>query len=173
VAAPQRVPSPAARRGLRMPSRRPTAAITLAVGLAVIGAGALGLTLTRHSTPALRPVAVGVSALPTPTGPVVALPTPTEPIVAAPQPAQPGQAARPVTLDIPEIGVKTQLISLGLAKDGSMQVPSSIHVAGWFTGSPRPGSVGSSVIVGHVDGRQGSGVFWRLPTLRSGDPVFV
>jgi sortase (surface protein transpeptidase) len=146
-----------------VPSRRPTAAITLAVGLAVIAAGATGLTLTRHSTPALRPVAVGVSALP----------TPTQPIVAAPQPSQPGQVARPVLLEIPEISVKTQLITLGLANDGSMQVPSSSQVAGWFTGSPRPGAIGSSVIVGHVDSHQGAGVFWRLPTLRPGNPVFV
>jgi LPXTG-site transpeptidase (sortase) family protein len=146
-----------------MKSRRPTAAVTLAVGLAVIAAGTAGLLLTRHSTPALRPVAAGVAALPAPSGP----------IVAPPQPTQPGSAASPVSLTIPVIGVKTKLITLGLAKGGAMQVPSSSQVAGWYTGSPRPGSVGSAIIVGHIDSRQGAGVFFRLPELRPGNQVYV
>src|SRR5205823_2194530 len=82
------------------------------------------------------PVAAGVAALPAPTGP----------IVAPPQSAA-AQVARPVSLTIPLIGVKTNLITLGLAAGGAMQVPSTSTVAGWFTGSPRPGAVGSSIIV--------------------------
>jgi len=54
-----------------------------------------------------------------------------------------------------------------------MQVPSSTTVAGWYTGSPRPGSIGSSIIVGHIDSTSGPGVFYRLTELRSGDDVFV
>ena len=54
-----------------------------------------------------------------------------------------------------------------------MQVPVSTAVAGWFTGSPRPGAVGSSIIVGHIDSKQRPGVFYRLPELRSGDDIFV
>ena len=144
------------------PNRRP-AAIVLAAGLAVILAGTAGLLLTRHSTPTLRPVAAGVAALPAPTGP----------IVAPPQSAQAVPVASPVSLTIPLIGVKTQLITLGLAADGSMQVPASTSVAGWYTGSPRPGAVGSAVIVGHIDSRHAAGVFYRLAELRRGDSVFV
>ena len=148
-----------------MPLRRP-AAIAFAAGLVVIVGGTAGLLLTRHPTPALRPVAAGVAALPVPTGPIV-----------APPPSAVAQVPRPVSLTIPLIGVKTNLITLGLAPGGSMQVPSSFTVAGWFTGSPRPGAVGSSIIVGHVDGRVGStearGVFFRLNTLKAGDDVFV
>ena len=148
-----------------MPLRRP-AAIAFAAGLVVIVGGTAGLLLTHHSTPALRPVAAGVAALPAPTGP----------IVAPPQSAA-AQVARPVSLTIPLIGVKTNLITLGLAAGGAMQVPSTSTVAGWFTGSPRPGAVGSSIIVGHVDGRVASteaqGVFFRLNTLKVGDDVFV
>jgi LPXTG-site transpeptidase (sortase) family protein len=125
--------------------------------------GTAGLLLTRHSTPALRPVAAGVAALPVPTGP----------IVAPPQSAQPDPVASPVSLTIPLIGVKTSLITLGLASGGEMQVPSSTTVAGWYTGSPRPGAVGSSIIVGHVDSVNGRGVFFRLPKLHSGDGVYV
>jgi sortase (surface protein transpeptidase) len=81
--------------------------------------------------------------------------------------------ARPVTLTIPLIGVRTTLVTLGLAPGGSMQVPSSTAVAGWYTGSPRPGATGPSIIVGHIDSASGPGVFFRLSQLRPGDPVYV
>ena len=145
-----------------MPIRRP-AAIALAAGLVVIVGGTAGLLLTRHPTPAMRPVAAGVAALPAPAGP----------IVAPPQSAQPAPVASPVSLIIPLIGVKTHLVTLGLAQGGAMQVPSTTTVAGWYTGSPRPGSVGSAIIVGHIDSESGRGVFYRLRELRSGDDVFV
>ncbi len=145
-----------------MSFRRP-AAIIFAVGLVVIAAGTAGLLLTRHSTPAMRPVAAGVGALPAPTGP----------IVAAPQSAAPGPVAAPASLTIPLIGVTTKLITLGLTSDGSLQVPATTSVAGWYTGSPRPGAIGSAIIVGHIDSVSGPGVFFRLSELRKGDQVFV
>ena len=145
-----------------MPTRRP-AAVIMAAGLAVIAAGTAGLLLTRHSTPALRPVAAGVAALPAPTAR----------IVAPPQSAQPVPVASPVSLTIPLIGVQTQLITLGLATGGALQVPSSTSVAGWYTGSPRPGAVGSAIIVGHIDSLSRAGVFYRLSELRRGDDVYV
>jgi hypothetical protein len=145
-----------------VPLRRP-AAIAFAAGLVVIVGGTAGLLLTRHPTPALRPVAAGVAALPVPTGPIV-----------APPPSAAAKVPSPVSLTIPLIGVKTNLITLGLAAGGSMQVPVSATVAGWFTGSPRPGAVGSSIIVGHINNvQQGPGVFLRLSELKHGDDVFV
>jgi Sortase domain len=146
-----------------MQVRRPAAALALAAGLVVIGGGTAGLLLTRHSTPALRPPAAGVGALPTPTGPIVAVP----------QPAAPDPVARPVSLTIPIIGVQTQLITLGLTTDGALQVPNTATVAGWYTGGPRPGAIGSAIIVGHVDSHSGPGVFYRLPELTAGDKIYV
>jgi LPXTG-site transpeptidase (sortase) family protein len=145
-----------------MSFRRP-AAIIFAAGLVVVAAGTAGLLLTRHSTPAMRPVAAGVGALPAPTGP----------IVAPPQSAAPRPVAAPVSLTIPLIGVTTKLIRLGLASDGSLQVPPTTSVAGWYTGSPRPGAVGSAIIVGHIDSVRAPGVFFRLSELRKGDQVYV
>ena len=142
--------------------RRP-AAIIFAVGLAVVVAGTVGLLLTRHPTLAMRPVAAGVNALP----------APTNPIVAPPQSATPAPVASPVSLTIPLIGVKTNLITLGLQSDGALQVPSTTSVAGWYTGSPRPGAIGSAVIVGHIDSTSGPGVFYRLSELRGGNQVYV
>ena len=54
-----------------------------------------------------------------------------------------------------------------------MQVPSSYSVAGWYTGSPRPGAIGSAIIVGHIDSTSGPGVFFRLSELKAGDKVYV
>jgi LPXTG-site transpeptidase (sortase) family protein len=148
-----------------MPTRRPAAALALAAGLVVIAGGAAGLLLTRHSTPAMRPVAAGVAVLPAPTGP----------IVAPPQSAAPKPVAAPVSLTIPLIGVQTNLMTLGLASNGEMQVPplSMASVAGWYTGSPRPGAIGSAIIVGHIDTTKGPAVFDRLNTLTSGDKIYV
>src|SRR6516165_2913641 len=132
-----------------MPTRRPAAALALAAGLVVIAGGTAGLLLTRHSTPAMRPVGAGVAALPAPTGPIVAPPP-----SAAPKPV-----ASPISLTIPLIGVQTRLITLGLTTTGELQVPSSTSVAGWYTGRPRPGAIGSSIIVGLIDSRREPGVF--------------
>jgi sortase (surface protein transpeptidase) len=146
-----------------MPTRRPAAALALAAGLVVIAGGAAGLLLTRHPTPAMRPVAAGMAALPAPTGP----------IVAPPQSVAPKPAAAPVSLTIPLIGVQTQLITLGLTSAGQLQVPSTTSVAGWYTGSPRPGAIGSAIIVGHIDNHSGPGVFFRLSELTNGDKIYV
>jgi sortase (surface protein transpeptidase) len=83
------------------------------------------------------------------------------------------QAARPTWLSIPSLGIRTKLIRLGVNSDGTLQVPKSTAVAGWYTGSPRPGTVGSAIIAGHVDSRSGPGIFFWLRTLHRGDRVYV
>lgn len=77
------------------------------------------------------------------------------------------------SLEIPAIGVSTPLISLGLKADRTMQVPSNFSQAGWYRYSPVPGDAGPSVIAGHVDGRSGPAVFYRLTDLAPGDRVVV
>jgi hypothetical protein len=52
-------------------------------------------------------------------------------------------------------------------------VPASTSVAGWYTGSPRPGQVGSAIIASHIDSYRGPGVFFRLRLLRPGDRGYV
>ncbi|MGW6598594.1 class F sortase [Streptomyces sp. NPDC055036] len=80
----------------------------------------------------------------------------------------------PVALRIPAIGVDTPVMELGLAPDGSVQVPpiTAHDRAGWYRHSPTPGQVGPSVILGHVTvGRYGDGVFRHLARLRRGDRI--
>jgi sortase (surface protein transpeptidase) len=81
--------------------------------------------------------------------------------------------ARPAALDIPAIGIKTSLVRLGLTRAGTLQVPSSTAVAGWYTGSPRPGAIGAAVIAGHIDSYLGPGVFFRLRDLKPGNLIYI
>ena len=138
---------------------KPAALIAFAIGMTLAGAGAAGLVLARHPVPARWDA-------------VIALPVPTGPIIPARQ-SQAAAVARPVSLIIPSLGVQTSLVSLGLTASGTLAVPTSTAVAGWYTGSPRPGAIGPAVIAGHVDSRYGPGVFFHLAQLRRGDRVYV
>jgi hypothetical protein len=82
----------------------------------------------------------------------------------------------PVSVEIPGIGVSSNLLHLGLNPDGTIQVPSLYarpDEAAWYKYSATPGQIGASVIEGHVDTRQGPAVFFRLGALRPGDHVDV
>jgi len=82
----------------------------------------------------------------------------------------------PVSVEIPAIGVTSNLLHLGLNTDGTIQVPSLVTSAGeaaWYEYSATPGQIGASVIEGHVDSYQGPAVFYRLGALRPGDTIDV
>ncbi len=82
----------------------------------------------------------------------------------------------PVSLQIPALGVSSKLMRLGLARDGTMQVPPLFgqpSEAGWYEYSPTPGQLGPSVIVGHIDTYRGPSVFYQLGAARPGEEVDV
>ncbi|MET8771751.1 class F sortase [Streptomyces sp. NPDC004658] len=86
----------------------------------------------------------------------------------------PAGTPAPVRLLVPAIGVDTPVIRLGLAADGTVEVPpvTAHDRAGWYRYSPVPGRTGPSVLLGHVTvGRYGDGVFRHLARLRRGDRV--
>jgi LPXTG-site transpeptidase (sortase) family protein len=147
---------------VRKPRKRLLPIAALAAGLLAVGAGAVGLISSGHAHASLH--LVGQPS-------IVPVPNQTAEAPGGLSAARP--PALPVELTIPVLGVRAPMVHLGLDHDGSLQVPSSIAVAGWYTGSPRPGAVGSSVIAGHVDSLSGPGVFYRLGTLRPGDRVYV
>ncbi|MDX3752593.1 class F sortase [Streptomyces sp. AK08-02] len=95
----------------------------------------------------------------------------------AAQSAKSGRAvgrSAPVRLSVPAIGVDTPVMRLGLASDGTVQVPpiSDHDQAGWYEHSPTPGQTGPSVILGHVTvGAYGDGVFHGLSRLRRGEKI--
>lgn len=88
-------------------------------------------------------------------------------------PTAESRASRPVRLQIPVIDVDTRLITLGLQPDGTIEVPDTEDVAGWYRHSPIPGSLGPAIIAGHVNSRTEPGVFVRLHELGRGDGVRV
>jgi len=148
---------------LRRSSRRLVAVAALGAGLAAVAVGTAGLAVSTLSPAHAAPLPARPAPIPAPSG-QTALPVSL---------ANGQQAARPVWLSIPSIGIRTRLIHLGVNRDGTLQVPSSTAVTGWYTGSPRPGTVGSAIIAGHVDSRTGPGIFFWLRTLRPGDRVYV
>ncbi|MDQ0788181.1 class F sortase [Streptomyces sp. B3I8] len=88
--------------------------------------------------------------------------------------ARPLARSAPARLRIPRIGVDTPVIRLGLAADGTVEVPpvTAHDRAGWYDKSPTPGRTGPSVLLGHVTvGQYGDGVFRRLSELHRGDHV--
>lgn len=106
-----------------------------------------------------------------------------------PPAAQPGEVPEPLSIYIPRIDARSDLLTLGLDETGAMQVPpvDLPHLAGWYAGADvdrdgdetKPGQRGSAVIVGHVDGRGPNGekgypgIFHRLHELGPGDEVLV
>jgi hypothetical protein len=82
----------------------------------------------------------------------------------------------PVSVAIPAIGVRSDLLHLGRNADGTMQVPNlntQADEAAWYKYSVTPGKIGTAVIEGHVDSYRGPAVFFRLGALRPGDHIDV
>jgi Sortase domain len=87
------------------------------------------------------------------------------------------EAPLPVGISIPAIGVDSEMIRLGLAPDGTLQVPQpgpDYDKAAWYDGSPRPGETGPAVIEGHIDSaKNGPSVFFDLGALKAQDQITV
>jgi sortase (surface protein transpeptidase) len=149
-------------RRLRPVSRR-SAVTVLLCGLLAIGIGACGVAIASHS---------GRAAV-LPTGKPKFIPVPRGDRAPVPTPSDGEEVARPASLIIPSIGVKTRLIRLGVMSSGALQVPASTAVAGWYTFSPRPGGIGSSIIAGHIDSYLGPGIFFRLRQMKPGERIYV
>ena len=81
----------------------------------------------------------------------------------------------PIGLEIPAIDVRSKVIPVGVDQDRQVEIPEDISQVGWYRFGATPGTgVGSSVIVGHRDGRNfGIGAFYSLESLEVGDPIVV
>lgn len=137
---------------------RPGRALATAV-LAVLLAGCGGGQGDGDTAPG-RPAATKTTAAP--------------PAQAPAKSVRPLARSVPVGLRIPSIGVDTPVMGLGLAADGTVQVPpvTDDDRAGWYRHSPTPGQVGPSVLLGHVTvGRYGDGVFRNLARLHRGERI--
>lgn len=102
-------------------------------------------------------------------------PSAARPLPSIPPSADHLRASPPVRIEIPRIGVRAAVMSLGLNADHTLEVPplSRAQDAGWYRLGAAPGAVGAAVIAGHVDTTRGPAVFFRLGALRAGDVVRV
>lgn len=166
--------------------------VLVAAGLLLLGLASLK---ALHSSPPPQVAVASPTGAATggvrvdPDGPVVGQhsipvsPNPATPSSPAPRPSTPGRSTQrgevagpdPVNIEIPQIGVRTRVIRLGLAADGTVQVPPFDHAdqVGWYAQSPVPGDTGPSVLIGHIDSPNGPAVFYRLATLNTGDQVRI
>jgi hypothetical protein len=119
---------------------------------AALGALLVGVTL------AVSGCATESAAAPAPT--FASLDAPATPAPAGEQPAVLAPS-RPVRVQIPSIGVDSELVDLGLQDDGTLEVPST------------PGERGPAVIAGHVDWAGSPGVFADLRDVAVGDQISV
>jgi len=163
--------------------RRSIIAVVASLALAVVGAAVLLLAVHATGGPPQPPedasasqssASPGLDPAGAPSGGLPASPSP------AADPAKGVDlgpiltASPPVAIDIPSLGVRTRnFVRLGLASDGSLEVPTDFSSVGWYSAGPSPGQLGPAILAGHVDGHNGPAIFYRLGALRPGGRVNV
>ncbi|GIL37578.1 hypothetical protein PDTK01_36530 [Phycicoccus sp. DTK01] len=150
---------------------------TVATVLLLAGFGLLGKTVADQRSAPEPPL---TATAPTPDASPPA-PPPTSRSTGPSAPASPNppglSRSRATHVRIPSVKIDSVVNETGLAGDGTIQVP--VHgphydEAAWFTGSPAPGQVGPSVVLGHVDSvSTGPSVFFELGAVKKGDDVEV
>ena len=77
-------------------------------------------------------------------------------------------------LKIPSINVDAPILSVGLTRDGAMDVPKGPAEVAWYNLGPRPGEPGNAVIDGHSGWKNNMpAVFDNLYKLQKGDKIYV
>ncbi|MFE6825662.1 class F sortase [Streptomyces sp. NPDC057690] len=86
-----------------------------------------------------------------------------------------GRPPAPAEVTVPSLGITGSLMELGLATDGTVEVPPADRgmTAGWYTGGAVPGEPGAAVIIGHNDTRFGKAVFHDLNKISEGADITV
>lgn len=164
--------------------RRGSLVSSAAVGLLLLAGCAAGTALPADGgTGSAASASASASASPASAAAAPPAAAATKPPAAAPAPATAKKklpavlrASAPVSLNIPAIGVRSELLSLGLRENKSLEVPPDGPgaPASWYNGSPTPGERGPAVLLGHVNAVGGGpGVFANLRSLKPGAPVTV
>ncbi|MET7748346.1 class F sortase [Micromonospora sp. NPDC005367] len=138
---------------------------TVAV-VSLLGVTGVGLVTAGLTAPPPRPPAPDVAAPAAPAVPAASRP---------PRALPPLPHAAPTLIRIPSIGVRAEIIPVGVDATGVLEVPPLDRpgLAGWYRHGVSPGETGNAVLVGHVDSPTGPAVFFHLGRLRPGDTVRV
>lgn len=82
--------------------------------------------------------------------------------------------ATPVFINIPKLGIQTNIEPVGIDSRGRMDVPKNVDNVAWYNLGYKPGEEGNAVLAGHLDDREGKpAVFYNLESLQRGDEVDV
>ncbi|WP_328942909.1 class F sortase [Streptomyces sp. NBC_00250] len=145
----------------RHPAR--TAPVLLLAGLAVLAA-LTGCSAGGEQQPVTPPARIsGATAAPAPTA----------------APVKPLARSLPVRVQVPAAGVDTgptgPVLGLGLAADGTVEVPSVADAdrIGWYDKGVTPGQTGPAVLIGHFDTARGPAVLKNVSKVRVGDEITV
>lgn len=103
------------------------------------------------------------------------------PALEASSPAAVAEVPLPVSVEIPDLDVRSTLIDLHLDAADHLEAPPVTEPmqAGWYADGVRPGAVGPAVIAAHVSGRPADsdhsvpGLFAHLAGLKAGALVHV
>ena len=167
-------------------SRRGLALLVAVVAL-LTAVVLIGAYFAQGAAPPAPAAAMG--AIPAPTRPApTRLPAPVTTVppsavvadlpptpVAAPNPPPPFRLppSAPVSVRSNDVGIRSDLLRVGLNDDGTIEVPTSYSQAAWYTLGPTPGDLGPAVILGHVDSTRGPGVFFNLGAMKPGQTIDV
>ncbi|KKQ66767.1 MAG: Peptidase C60 sortase A and B [Candidatus Daviesbacteria bacterium GW2011_GWA2_38_24] len=80
----------------------------------------------------------------------------------------------PTLLEIPSLGIKSNIEHVGLDSVGNMDVPKRAEDVAWYSKGYKIGQEGNAVIAGHFDTTAGTpAVFYNLEKLFVGDEIRV
>jgi sortase A len=97
-----------------------------------------------------------------------------EPAKKPTQPTAQQETALPTTLSIPSLSINAPIEPVGLDSKKRMDVPQDDMNIGWYTLGARPGELGSAVLAGHYDTKNGTpAVFYTLSAMKIGDEINV
>ncbi|SDQ34254.1 class F sortase [Quadrisphaera sp. DSM 44207] len=171
------MPSVLGRRGgRRLAAASAAAGVT---GVVLLTTALDGTAPPAPPAAAALPAPAGSTAPSSPAAPPAA--PPTLPATAAPGsdpareevPRDALPASTPTRVRVPDLGVDTALVTLGLQPSGEMEVPDGGELVGWYEHSPTPGQVGPTVLAGHVSWNGEPAVFFELGALVAGQLVEV
>jgi sortase (surface protein transpeptidase) len=82
-------------------------------------------------------------------------------------------ASHPRYLSIPSLGIKTQVLAVGLTSAHAIGTPSNVYDTAWYDATTLPGQPGATLIDGHVSSWTTHGVFYNLKSLVPGDSINI
>ena len=80
----------------------------------------------------------------------------------------------PVSIEIPSTNITATFEDpVGVDDTGAVGVPNGYETVAYYKNGPLPGEIGPSVVLGHVDSKDGPAVFYSLGQVSVGDEILI